>query len=92
MGCILNDLQHDAGILTVYTGLSNWNIGWILREVQMEMLIVILIVGLAAGYVGYTFYKQFTGKSGCSSGCSCSEAMKNNCTVRHQSLDHLTFK
>ncbi len=58
----------------------------------MEIFVVILIVGLAAVYVGYTFYKQFTGKSGCSSGCSCGDEIKKHCISPNQSLDNFTLK
>lgn len=43
----------------------------------MEMIVVAMIISLAALYVGYTFYRQFTGKGGCSSGCSCDAETKN---------------
>jgi len=59
----------------------------------MEMLIVIIVVSLAAVYVGRTFYRQFSGKDGCSSGCAgCSVEMKNNCTSPHQAMNDLKLK
>jgi len=56
----------------------------------MELAIVIVIVALAAVYVGYSLYRQFTGKSGCSPGCSCSTALQHQCRTR-QSLEKLQF-
>lgn len=37
----------------------------------METLIVVLIVLVAAVYVGRVFYNGFKQKNGCSSGCTC---------------------
>ena len=58
----------------------------------MEILVIAVVVGLAAGYVGLTFYRQFTGQAGCSSGCSCSAEMKQRCESDHSSMNNLTFK
>jgi hypothetical protein len=38
---------------------------------MMETLIVILIVAVAAVYVGRIFYKGFKQKDGCACGCTC---------------------
>lgn len=38
---------------------------------MMETLIVLLIVALAAVYVGRIFYKGFKQKDGCACGCTC---------------------
>jgi len=53
----------------------------------METLIVIFIVILAAAYVGYTFYRQYKGKGGCSSGCSCTPEIKHYCNGMPDSLN-----
>lgn len=37
----------------------------------MEMLIVILIIAIAAVYVGRIFYKGLRQKDGCGGGCTC---------------------
>jgi hypothetical protein len=37
----------------------------------METLIVIVIVAVAAVYVGRIFYKGFKQKDGCACGCTC---------------------
>lgn len=58
----------------------------------MDYILVGLVVGLAVLYVGYTFYRQLTGKAGCSDGCSCSPQMKQMCESGHNSMDNLTFK
>lgn len=46
----------------------------------MENLIVFLIVAIAVIYMVRSFYRQFKGKGGCSSGCSCSTEVKNQCS------------
>jgi hypothetical protein len=38
---------------------------------MMETLIVIVIVAVAAAYVGRIFYKGFKQKDGCDCGCTC---------------------
>lgn len=58
----------------------------------MELLVVILLVAAAAGYVGRSLYRQFTGKESCASGCSCSPQTKQMCESNHHSPDHFTFK
>lgn len=55
----------------------------------MENLIVFIIVAIAVIYMLRSFYRQFKGKAGCSSGCSCSAAVKENCTSSEKSLDHI---
>lgn len=37
----------------------------------MEHIIAAIIVGLAIAYIVKTFYNNFSGKSKCSSGCTC---------------------
>jgi hypothetical protein len=58
----------------------------------MEMIIVVAIISLAALYVGYTFYKQFTGKGGCSSGCSCDTVTQDSCEDPRKNLENLQLK
>jgi hypothetical protein len=53
----------------------------------METIIVAAIIGLALIYVGRTFYRQFRGKGGCSSGCSaCTPEAKHYCSDTPQSI------
>jgi len=58
----------------------------------MEMVILVLIIGLAALYVGYTFYKQFTGKGGCAPGCSCDPKMQQFHQLNCHSPEQFEFK
>lgn len=60
----------------------------------MELIIVILLVGLAVAYLGGSFYRLYTGKAGCSSGCNCncSEQSRHMCESAHNSLDRIDFK
>lgn len=53
----------------------------------METIIVMMIVALAAAYVGLTFYRQFKGKSGCASGCNCNPNIKAMCDDPRKNLD-----
>ena len=58
----------------------------------METVIVVLIVCVAVGYLGYTFYRQLSGKCNCSSGSSCSTEVKHQCHTNAESLNNLTLK
>jgi len=56
------------------------------------MLIIMLVVLAAVVYVGRTFYKQFSGRGGCSAGCSCSLQNKQMCQMDHSTLNNIDFK
>lgn len=45
----------------------------------MENIIVILIVGVAAGFIGRNFYRKFKKKNRCDCGCSACPADVSSC-------------
>ena len=59
----------------------------------MELVIIVLIVAVAAVYVGRVFYKGFKQKDGCACGCTCcsiSDSCSEPSAVNHReaSPDH----
>lgn len=46
----------------------------------METVVVILIIAVAAVYVGWVFYKGFRQKDGCACGCTCC-SISDSCSL-----------
>jgi len=51
----------------------------------MENIIVIIIVGLAAAYIGRSYYKKYKKGNQCSGGCAACPADTSSCDLPEES-------
>ena len=56
----------------------------------METLIVIIIVGVAAGLLGRSYYKKYKKGNQCSGGCSSCSADTSSCEIPEERDAQLT--